>query len=271
MVLAGTRGSVARFENDVTLAVPDVAWIASVPCADAAGTYGISEPLLDTRAAGCQGTGAQGRGGPTVGYPGKSGNVLVVGTADVPAGFSHLGQINAVRGRLDLAGLEVGALKRWSSHGPWRIICAFEWRRRGVGRQQGGGGTVAAFQDFVLRCRSAAAGVVAGPRRRRGGGVGAGSAAAGERRSAGKGLGGAGLLQTRRGARGGGSTGPRRRGAHRVPPGGGGGRAALPGELGLGRSLGERRGRRRREESGLVGDTVVTRVEPPRFQIPASC
>ena len=138
MVLAGTRGSLACFENDVTFAVPDVAWIASVPCANAAGTHGMSEPLLDDMAAGCQSTGAQGCAGSTVGHSGKSGNVLMVRTADVPAGFSHLCEVNAVRRRLHPAGLQVGALKCWSSHGPWRIICAFVWGGGVVGRQRSG-------------------------------------------------------------------------------------------------------------------------------------
>ena len=47
MVLAGTRGSVPRFEDDVSFAVPNVAWIAAVPRPDAAGTHGILQPLLD--------------------------------------------------------------------------------------------------------------------------------------------------------------------------------------------------------------------------------
>lgn len=139
MVVAGSGGAVSRFENDVTFTVPDVSWITSVPRPNMSRTHSVSEPLLNKVATVSQVTRTQRGAGPAAtGHPGEAWNVLVVGAADVPAGFSHLGQVDAVWRWLDPTGLQVVAPKCWSSHDLLeRIIYAY---RRAADGKKGAGG-----------------------------------------------------------------------------------------------------------------------------------
>ena len=128
MILAGIGGSVPCFENDVTMAVPDVAWKAVVPRPDATRTHGVSEPLLDKVAAVEQVARTQGGAGPAAtGHPGEPWCVLVVGTPDVPTEVGYLGQVDAVRRRFDLARLGVVTLKCRASHHASGAVSA-SWR-----------------------------------------------------------------------------------------------------------------------------------------------
>ena len=126
MVLAGTWGSLPCFENDVAFAVPDVARIASVPRPNATSSHRVSEPLLDDIATVHQVAGAQGSAGPAAArHSGKSYGVLVVGTPDVTARFSHLRQVDAVRRHLYPARLRVVTLECRSPHDASCTLYAF--------------------------------------------------------------------------------------------------------------------------------------------------
>lgn len=126
MVLPGTWRSLPRFEHDVALTMPDVARITVFPHAGLSSSHRIPEPSLDNVLTVDQLSRAhRSARSATARRSGKARAVLVVGTADVPAGLSHLCQIDAVGRRLHPARSRVAPLECRFPHQPSLALYAF--------------------------------------------------------------------------------------------------------------------------------------------------
>ena len=117
MVFPRSRRTLPRFVNGLTLTVPDVTWISTLPCSCLTRPYCLAEPVLDKAAALRQFLGAHASIRPRrAERSGEAGRVLVVGAANVAAGIRRVFEIDVGRRRPNSANLRVAAMRSWFLH-----------------------------------------------------------------------------------------------------------------------------------------------------------
>lgn len=117
MLLARPGRPLPGFVQGCVVAVPDVAWIAPFPDPRLASSHGIFQPTLGQLSTAAKFAGTLGSVlCPGTRRTGKTGEVLVVGTANETAGIGNPSQVDFGRRRQDLAVPHVATLAPSSIH-----------------------------------------------------------------------------------------------------------------------------------------------------------